>query len=248
MVRPTWKKGLYALTIILASSAALFFGTPYLGSPGIPPGPISAPVAEARPFPKEEGGPCVRRVLGAQVSVFTSGTYEEAEKRILDLKAAGVNTLIVRAFQNPGDRLFGFALPRCKTGVYFQTSHAPVVAPILAKITTIGHSHGLKVYAWMETRNMPLHLPDPEGSKARRYRFETGSLEPMHMWSIFDEGVEKRLLGLYRDVVRAGIDGILFQDDLVMYQYEDFSAKAAALFEKETGRDLDPGRRCVTRA
>jgi uncharacterized lipoprotein YddW (UPF0748 family) len=60
------------------------------------------------------------------------------------------------------------------------------------------------------------------------------------MWSIFDETVQERLIGLYEDVVRSGIDGILFQDDLVMYQYEDFSARAVALFEKETGRDLDP--------
>jgi biofilm PGA synthesis lipoprotein PgaB len=104
----------------------------------------------------------------------------------------------------------------------------------------MGHRHGLKVFAWMETRNTPLFVPDPQASKARAYSFETGSLEPMPMWSIFDEAVEKGLIGLYEDVARTGIDGILIQDDLVMYQYEDFSAKTAALFEKETGRELDP--------
>jgi biofilm PGA synthesis lipoprotein PgaB len=60
------------------------------------------------------------------------------------------------------------------------------------------------------------------------------------MWSIFDDAVEKRLIGLYEDVVGSGIDGILFQDDLIMYQYEDFSSEAVALFKKETGIGLDP--------
>jgi len=92
----------------------------------------------------------------------------------------------------------------------------------------------------METRKMPLRLADPEGSKAIGYDFEKGGLEPIGMWSIFDQAVERGLVALYRDVVRSGIDGILIQDDLVMYHCEDFSPKAKALFEQETGKVLNP--------
>ncbi|MDY6837153.1 MAG: poly-beta-1,6-N-acetyl-D-glucosamine N-deacetylase PgaB [Thermodesulfobacteriota bacterium] len=230
------------LSVMVASVAGFFFGLCYLDTPGVVPRPTFEPVAEARLFVEEKKLPSIRRLLAAQIAVFESRDYEEAEQCLQGLKAAGVNTIIVRAFQNEGDRLYGFARPQHQTGVYFQTSHAPVVDPVMAKIVSMGHRQGLKVYAWMETRNMPLELPDPKASKARRYSFETGSLEPMEMWSIFSAAVQKKLIGLFEDVVRSGIDGILFQDDLVMYQYEDFSARAAALFEKETGKVLDPER------
>jgi len=234
------KKGYYILSVLMASVAGFFFGLCCLDSLGVAPRLTFEPVAEARLLVEEKKLPSIRRLLAAQIAVFESKDYKEAEQCLQGLKAAGVNTIIVRAFQNEGDRLYGFARPQHQTGVYFQTSHAPVVDPVMAKIVSMGHRQGLKVYAWMETRNMPLVLPHPEASKARRYSFETGSLEPTDMWSIFSEAVEKKLTGLFEDVVRSGIDGILFQDDLVMYQYEDFSARAAALFEKETGRDLDP--------
>jgi biofilm PGA synthesis lipoprotein PgaB len=259
MARGRAKRGYFILSILVASVASLFFGLCYRDAPGTASHPIFAPMAEARLFVEEKGRPSVRRLLGAQIAVFGSSDYKEAEQCLQDLKAAGVNTIIVRAFQNEGDRLYGFARPRHHTGVYFQTSHAPVVDSIMKTIVSMGHRQGLKVYAWMETRNMPLHLPNPEVFKARRYSFETGSLEPMEMWSIFSQAVESKLAGLFEDVVRSGIDGILFQDDLVMYQYEDFCARAVALFEKETGRGLDPeelyqtvfvdrrGRRLVSR-
>ena len=240
MIVQTWKKRGYLLLIIVAASAGLLFFKCYRSPSDSFSRTAFVSVAEARALPEKKALPSMRRILGAQVSLFWSRDYEAVENRILDLKAAGVNTLIVRAFQNPGDRLYRFARPQRKTGVYFQTSHAPVVDPILAKIVSIGHRHALKVFAWMETRNMPLDLPHPNASRARRYCFETRSLEPIRMWSIFDVTVEKRLICLYEDVVRSGIDGILIQDDLIMYQYEDFSSKAVALFEKETGRGLDP--------
>jgi biofilm PGA synthesis lipoprotein PgaB len=200
----------------------------------------AASVAEAMVYPDRMELPTTRRLLGAQVLVFTSRDYEELEKSMMDLKGAGVNTVIVRAFQNRGDRVYRFARPRSKVGAYFETTHSPIVDPVLARIVSIGHRHGVKVFAWMETRKMPLHLPHPEVSRALSYSFETGSLRPIPTWSIFDEGVEKRLKGLYRDVAMSGVDGILFQDDLIMYQHEDFSSKAVDLFEKETGRSLDP--------
>jgi biofilm PGA synthesis lipoprotein PgaB len=92
----------------------------------------------------------------------------------------------------------------------------------------------------METRNMPLRLNQPLQAQARRYDFDQKAFVPMPMWSIFSEEVREKLVALYRDAARTGLDGILFQDDLVMYHNEDFSPKAKALFEQETGTLLDP--------
>jgi biofilm PGA synthesis lipoprotein PgaB len=240
MVIPLKKKGLYGFVIILAVSTGFFFCKCYFGRRHILSQCAATSVAEARVPPQEANTASTRRMLAAQVLVFRSRDYAQVEQCMVDLKNAGVNTLIVRAFQNRGDGVYRFSRPQCKTGVYFETSHAPVVDPVLTRIVSIGHRHGLKVFAWMETRKMPLHLADAEPFTALGYCFETRSFKPIPTWSIFDETVEKSLIGLYEDVVGSGIDGILIQDDLVMHQYEDFSPKALALFSKETGRVLDP--------
>lgn len=200
--------------------------------------PCSTLEARTHPFPKSQRK--TPRLLGAQVLVFTCPDYVEVEKAIRKLVTAGVNTLIVRAFQNRGDRLYRFATPRCSEGVYFQTSHAPVVDPLLSHLVSIAHRHGLRVFAWMETRKTPLDIVPPERSKAVSYCFETGTYKPATGWSIFDESVTRHLIGLYRDVARSGVDGILIQDDLIMYQHEDFSPKAVSSFYNETGKHVDP--------
>jgi biofilm PGA synthesis lipoprotein PgaB len=234
------KQKWWALVIALAVCAGFFFCKCCFDRRHIFSQCEAASVAEARVAPQEPNSVSTRRMLAAQIMVFRSRDFTHVEHCMVDLKNAGVNTLIVRAFQNRGDGVYRFSRPRCKIGVYFDTSHAPVVDPVLTRIVSIGHRHGLKVFAWMETRKMPLHLSDAEPFAALGYCFETHSFKPIHAWSIFDETVEKKLIGLYEDVAHTGIDGILIQDDLVMHQYEDFSPKAVALFARETGRVLDP--------
>jgi uncharacterized lipoprotein YddW (UPF0748 family) len=253
------KARLIALVIGLVSLAGLWVISSRLGVPDMPSTADAASVAEAKVYPENRVVPTTRRLLGAQVLVFKSRSYEDLEMAMMDLKKAGVNTIIVRAFQNRGDRIYRFAKPRSRVGAYFQTTYAPVVDAVLEPIVAMGHRWGLKVFAWMETRKMPLHLPDPESSKAFSYCFETDALKALRTWSIFDESVEHALEGLYRDVALTGVDGILFQDDLIMYRQEDMSAKAVAQFEWETGKTLDPetmfqgvfkdkeGRWCVSR-
>ncbi len=234
------KKGLCWLVIVLVALWYFYLGVEYPGNLFAFHQGAEASVAHAGPSPEEMGLPQTRRLLAAQVLLFNCQSYEEVEERIMELKEAGVNTLIFRSFQNRGDRFYAFARPRYKVGVYFDTEHAPVVDPLLAKIVSIGHRHGLRVFAWMETRKMPLRLTDSEDSKALRYNFEKRTLQSISMWSIFDGRVVEKLVALYRDVVRTGVDGILFQDDLIMYQYEDFSPMAVAAFEQEVGEALSP--------
>ena len=63
-----------------------------------------------------------------------------------------MDTLILRVFQNKGDRMYQFVTPRREEGVYFKTEYAPVVDDILGKVTEIAHRNGLEIFAWMTTR------------------------------------------------------------------------------------------------
>jgi hypothetical protein len=54
-------------------------------------------------------------------------------------------------------------------------------------------------------------------------------------FNLFRPEVLKRLEGLYRDLGRYPIDGILFQDDLILKHNEDFSIDANKAFLKEIG-------------
>jgi hypothetical protein len=54
--------------------------------------------------------------------------------------------------------------------------------------------------------------------------------------------MEERLVGLFRDLATNDIDGILFQDDLLLRYDEDFSFDARRLFQRLYRRDLVPAR------
>ena len=144
------KKGLCRLVIVLVALWYFYLGVEYPGNLFAFHQGSKALVAHAGSLPEEIDLPQTRRLLAAQVLLFKCRSYEEVEERIMELKEAGVNTLIFRSFQNRGDRFYGFARPKYKVGVYFETEHAPVVDPLLAKIVSIGHRHGLRVFAVLQ--------------------------------------------------------------------------------------------------
>jgi len=59
-------------------------------------------------------------------------------------------------------------------------------------------------------------------------------------FNLFHPEVLKRLEKLFRDLGRTPIDGILFQDDLILRQDEDFSPEANKAFLKDFGYLPDP--------
>ena len=228
------------LIILMVGSIALLLGLRCRDVSAFFQGQAEATVSSVGHLNEKRLRPISQRLLGAQVLTLNCKNYGEVEQSIVDLRKAGVNTLIVRVFQNRGDTFHHFAQPRCQEGVYFETEHAEVVDPMLTRLVSIAHRHGLKVFAWMESRKMPLRLNNPGKARAVRYDFAKRTFELVPMWSIFSEVVQRSLMALYQDVARTGIDGILVQDDLVMYQYEDFYPGAVSLFERETGKVLSP--------
>ena len=200
---------------------------------------VRAPVEE----PKVQMVPEVKRVkrrICAQVFYIDAKNFDEVEKRVKELKNAGVDTVILRVFQNRGDRMYKFVKPRYEEGVYFKTEHAPVVADILGKVTEIVHRNGLDIFAWMTTRYALYGIEGHPEWRCKSYNFETTKMEIGRGFNLFHHNVLKRLEGLFRDLGRYPIDGILFQDDLILRHNEDFSTEANKAFLKEFGFSPHP--------
>jgi tetratricopeptide (TPR) repeat protein len=186
-------------------------------------------------------GKKAKRRICVQASYFEGKTLEEVEKRMKELKSAGVNTIILRVFQNKGDRTYPFVTGHREEGVYFKTEYAPVVDDILGKLAEIAHRNGLEIFAWMTTRYADFGLKGSPEYRCMKYNFETKKMEMARGFNLFHPEVLKRLENLFRDLGRTPIDGILFQDDLILKHDEDFSAEANQAFLKEYGYLPDPG-------
>jgi tetratricopeptide (TPR) repeat protein len=177
----------------------------------------------------------VKRRICAQVFYFDAKNFEEVEKRVRELKNAGINTLILRVFQIKGDRIYKFVKPRHDEGVYFKTAYAPVVDDILGKIAEIARRNGIDLFAWITTRYADFGLEEHPEYRCKSYNFETKKMEVGRGFNLFHPDVLKRLEGLFRDLGRYPIDGILFQDDLILRHNEDFSIEANKAFLREFG-------------
>lgn len=220
----------------------------------VKPAPEEPKKAEVKPPVKEEArGPAERPVTGmvaetkkvkrrvcAQISYLDGKNLVEVEKRIKELKDAGVDTLIFRVFQNKGDRMYKFVKARHEEGVFFKTDHALVIDDILGKIAEIVHRHGLELFAWMTTRYATYGVDKHTDYRSRIYNFETKKMEIGRGFNLYHPDVLKRLEGLFRDLGRYPIDGILFQDDLILRHNEDFSIEANKAFLKDFGYSPHP--------
>ncbi len=182
----------------------------------------------------------VKRRICAQISYLDGKNFTEVEKRVKELKEAGVDTLIFRAFQNRGDRMYRFVKARHEEGVFFKTEHALVVDDILGKIVEIARRQGVEIFAWMTTRYATYGIDPHPSYRSRIYNFETKKMEIGKGYNLFHPDVLKRLEGLFRDLGRYPIDGILFQDDLILRHNEDFSPEANKAFLKEFGYSPHP--------
>jgi biofilm PGA synthesis lipoprotein PgaB len=175
-----------------------------------------------------------------QVMLFNAKSYGEIEKELRSLKRAGVDTVIIRVFHNRDDRVYPFAKARAPVGVYFRTTHAPVVADVLSTVLTIAHKNGLRVFAWMTTRYADYGLEDKPDLACKGYDISARKMVRCKGFDIFNERAVSHLEGLYSDLATYAIDGILFQDDLFLRHNEGFGGYAEALFKRDRGKVIDP--------
>jgi len=182
---------------------------------------------------------------GAQLLVVEGSTREEVARSFSKMRSYGIDTVIVRVFHNPGDRYHPM-VPQAardgRTGVYFRTKHAPVVADLLPLYSKLARANGLKFYAWMTTRYADYGFAPDDPRYDSVYDLATQSFERDKGLDIWNPATERYLAGLFEDLAASPIDGILFQDDLVYRHTTGYGAAARERYEAEFGAPLDPDR------
>ena len=177
---------------------------------------------------------------GVQVLLFQSENLEGLIDEMATIKGLGCNTVIVRVFHNRGDRFYPFAEPKRDAGVYFSTNHMPVVDDVLGTMIAAARANDLAIFAWMTTRYA---VDGDDAFGLLEYDFATKTLVPAFGVNLFSDHEVERLVGLYRDLAAYSIDGVLFQDDLVLKHAEGMGEDAEKLYGKKISPEafyIDP--------
>ncbi len=182
-------------------------------------------------YQKASGGSALYEL---QITRLPQKTPEALERFFGQLKEHGIRTVYFRVFQNPGDGFFEVLPVQAKKGVYFKTSHAPLVSDLLPLVCRFAHENDIKIYAWMNTLKAEF-LWCREAKHTYRFVPSQGRLERTSRWSPHDPRVLAAVSGLFADLARNPIDGILLQDDLILHYNEDLGLFARKLFMKSRG-------------
>jgi biofilm PGA synthesis lipoprotein PgaB len=180
------------------------------------------------------------RLRIAQVLLFEGEAIEDISANLVRLRDAGVNTVFIRVFHNHGDRPLLRGGPSARSGVYFQTDAAPVLEDYLSAIIPVCRRLGLSVFAWMTTRRCEWLLAERPDLAELTLDLETGKVLPSHSLNIFHPKVRTTLLEVFGDLAAYDIDGILFQDDLVMRTAEGLSPEAVGAYMEDGGGAVSP--------
>lgn len=179
----------------------------------------------------------VQIIRAAQIFHSEATNYVEFEKEILNMKMLGINTIIFRVFGNSGDRIYKFANPKTKVGVYFKTTRSPVIDDVLGIVTAIAHKHEIKVFAWMTTRHATYGV---EGDVFdQKYVLSNSKYKKIPKLDLFNDKALWDLENLYKDLAKYPIDGVLIQDDFVMRHMEGFGTEARVNYASAFKRTLE---------
>ena len=152
--------------------------------------------------------------------------------RILGMKPT---TVFLQAYADPsGDGNI--------RSVYFPNRLLPVRADIFNRAV-----HQLKtrtevaVYAWMPV--LSYVLPDPDRDAMRVWEYDGLTARPSQSWyerlSPFHPMAKEKIKMIYEDMaINAFIDGVIFQDDAYLNDYEDFNPAAQEEYLKRLGKKV----------
>ena len=192
-------------------------------------GPLPETIVEEPGIDKNDNRK-IKRLIAFQILLFGAETYEELQGEMKRIKEAGANTVVVRVFHNRGDRFYSFIDPWANEGVYFKTDYAPVVADALILMTRAARENGLSIYAWMTTKYATF---GDNNMGLNSYDFAKKEIVPSFGVALFDDEEVEKLVKIYQDLASYDIDGILFQDDLILKHAEGMGKDASRLFGKE---------------
>lgn len=159
-------------------------------------------------------------------------TDRNIDDLIVELKKSDINTVILQAFEDSDGS------GNIKA-VYFYTTQAPVKADIFSHIATRLQDEGFRVIAWMHTLSCQWLAEDDEENRVWSLNI-SGDENWYDRATPFSKKTEERLDRLFDDLsTYAKFDGVLFQDDLYLSDYEDFSPHAAEAFYEKFNVSLD---------
>lgn len=124
--------------------------------------------------------------------------------------------------------------------VYFPNRLLPMRADLFNRVLhQLRTRSEVLVYAWMPV--LSIVLPGEPRNDLRVWEFDGKNTQPSHSWyhrlSPFHPEVREKLKMLYQDLaVNATIDGVVFQDDGYLNDYEDFNPAALPYYERLLGR------------
>jgi biofilm PGA synthesis lipoprotein PgaB len=165
------------------------------------------------------------------------GKVEGNLSRLLDrVKGMAVSTVYLQAFSDPEG-----------TGnireVYFPNRVLPMKADLFNRVVHQIRTRALvEVYAWMPM--LSITLPDKETHERLRVRENrNGTTQLSTLWyerlTPFSDEAWEFLKDLYEDMaVHSLIDGVVFQDDGYLNDFEDYHPDALAYYKMETGAPL----------
>ncbi|OGV57413.1 MAG: poly-beta-1,6-N-acetyl-D-glucosamine N-deacetylase PgaB [Lentisphaerae bacterium GWF2_52_8] len=181
------------------------------------------------------------RILQADLDLIYDGNPAEQEKnldkfieRVYRLKPS---TVYLQAFCDDG------ADGNIKS-VYFPNRVLPMKADLFSRVSRCLSIRGIQVYAWLPM--LSICLPDEKENERLRVReFRDDEIRQATSWyqrlSPFSPGTAEKLGMLYEDLaIHSIIDGIIFQDDGYLNDYEDYSSDALAAYKKDVRPDLVP--------
>jgi poly-beta-1,6-N-acetyl-D-glucosamine N-deacetylase len=170
-----------------------------------------------------------KKIIGFQVLLFSSKTVEGLTKEMAKIKETGANTVIVRVFHNRHDRFYPFINPATDSGVYFNTTHSPVVGDALTPMIEAARANDLSIFAWMTTKYAVYGQGE---NNLYSYDFKRKEIVPSFGVDLFDDREVARLVNIYKDLAKYDIDGVLFQDDLILRHAEGMGNNASKLYGK----------------
>lgn len=175
------------------------------------------------------------KLMAGQVDIDTiyDPLIEQFERNIDavadELRERNMNTVFLQAFaDDDGDGNV--------ESVYFYTDKMPVKEDVFSHVAIRLQEKGFMVYAWMPLLSYSHMTVDPDDTI-------TASSEDKSGWykraTPFSPAVRAKARALVKDLAMyAPIDGILFQDDLYMNDFEDFSVYGKKAFKEAFGEEL----------
>lgn len=129
--------------------------------------------------------------------------------------------------------------------VYFPNRVLPMKADLFNRVSRVLTIRGIQVYAWLPT--LCIKLPNQlENDRLRARELRDGKIQFPTAWyqnrlSPFSPEAVEKLKMLYADLaINSLIDGVIFQDDGYLNDFEDFSPEAMKEYLRITGGKMVP--------